>query len=150
MKSRSLFLITTILVSCWLGSGCRKGTFDHGVSGRVVDSRTGEGIVGMEITCMIEERDCDYDCDSCGHCDCDCETEYTEESRTYSARDGYFYAPYNEPCELWFHDVDEGRNGGRFADRSAASCAEDGEVIVELEGDGQERCGLVAGFDCEL
>jgi len=130
MKSR--LVGCGVLAVVLLGAGCEDAVpFHFSKTGRVVDAITGQGLVGIEIQCMVEKRDCDDDCD-CGHCDCDCDVEYKEHSKTYSARDGYFYVPYDEPCILFIKDIDEQRNAGQFGERQVEFCSDDNELLVEL------------------
>lgn len=128
----SKLLASGVLAVVLMGAGCDETMpFHYAKAGRLVDSTTGQGLMGLEVRCMVEERDCDDDCD-CGHCDCDCEVEYKEHSKTYSARDGYFYVPYDEPCILFITDIDQERNSGWFDERKVEFCSDDSELLVEL------------------
>jgi hypothetical protein len=120
------------LAALLFGFGCEESIpFHYAKHGRVIDSSTQQGLVGIEVACMIEKRDCDDDC-HCESCGCDCEIKYEEHTKTYSARDGYFYVPYDEPCILFLKDIDDDRNAGRFDERRVEFCSDDSELVVEL------------------
>ncbi|MBN2358139.1 MAG: hypothetical protein JXR83_01715 [Deltaproteobacteria bacterium] len=130
MKRRLMAL--GALTGLLLGSGCQERIPYHfSKVGRVIDSVAAQGLVGIEVACMIEQRDCDEDCD-CDSCSCSCDVEYKEHSKTYSALDGHFYIPYDRPCVLFFRDIDEGRNGGWYAERTVDLCSDDCDLLVEL------------------
>ncbi len=81
-------------------------------TGRVLDRNTRKGISGLQVICVDQGSEYNYD---------------------YSSVDGSFMLPYDYPCdEVKVVDVD-GPDNGQYHEKSVPFCSECDEMEIEVD-----------------
>jgi hypothetical protein len=99
LRSRKalLWLITTAVPV--VVAACYGVMYAFSKSGKVVDKHTGEGIYGLQVSCVVSNRN-------------------DVEDSTYTYEDGGFVLGFDRECNMIvIEDVDGEENGGYYGDR---------------------------------
>ena len=113
MKSfHRLFLWVLGLIMPVFIAACYGMPYGFSKTGRVLDSKSRQGISGLKVICVENGSEWNYD---------------------YSTSDGSFMLPYDVPCDaVKVVDID-GPDNGQYQEKDVPFCTECQELEIEVE-----------------